>query len=33
LSALFLREERMSKTLVGGVALIVTGVIVLLLKW
>jgi len=33
LSAIFLREERMSKTLVGGVALIVTGVIVLLLKW
>lgn len=33
LSALFLREERMSKTLVGGIALIVTGVIVLLLKW
>lgn len=33
LSALFLREERMSKTLVGGVALIVTGVIVLVLKW
>lgn len=33
LSALFLREERMSKTLVGGVALIVTGVITLLLKW
>ena len=33
LSALFLREERMSRTLVGGVALIVTGVIVLLLKW
>ena len=33
LSALFLREERMGKTLIGGVALIVTGVIVLLLKW
>jgi len=33
LSAIFLREERMSKTLVGGVALIVTGVIVLVLKW
>lgn len=33
LSALFLQEERMSKRLVGGVALIVTGVIVLLVKW
>lgn len=33
LSALFLREERLSKALVGGVALIVTGVIMLLLKW
>jgi drug/metabolite transporter (DMT)-like permease len=31
LSALFLREERMNSALVGGVALIVTGVVVLLL--
>jgi drug/metabolite transporter (DMT)-like permease len=33
LSALFLREERMNGTLVGGVTLIVAGVIVLLLQW
>ena len=33
LSALFLREERMSRTLVGGVTLIVTGVIALVLQW
>jgi drug/metabolite transporter (DMT)-like permease len=33
LSALVLREERMSGALVGGVALIVAGVITLLLQW
>lgn len=33
LSAIFLREERMNRTLVGGVTLIVTGVIALLLQW
>ena len=32
LSALFLREERMNRTLVGGVTLIVIGVIVLLVQ-
>jgi drug/metabolite transporter (DMT)-like permease len=33
LSALVLREERMSGTLIGGVALTVAGVIVLLAQW
>jgi drug/metabolite transporter (DMT)-like permease len=33
LSALVLREERMSRALIGGVTLIVAGVIVLLLQW
>jgi drug/metabolite transporter (DMT)-like permease len=33
LSALVLRQERMSGMLIGGVMLIVTGVIVLLMRW
>jgi drug/metabolite transporter (DMT)-like permease len=33
LSALVLREERMSAALIGGVMLVVAGVVVLLLQW